>query len=88
MTTTTKAAIKATTTESPIDNVLHGQSGDLTMKPLAGAEVSDFGTRFGFEAAGSKNSEPEALADSTEKSASASGSRPWDEQDVCFCSPA
>ena len=33
------------------------------MKPLAGAEVSDFGTRFGFEAAGSKNSEPEALAE-------------------------
>ena len=27
------------------------------MKPLAGAEVSDFGTRFGFEAAGSKSSE-------------------------------
>ena len=27
------------------------------MKPLAGAEVSDFGTRFGFEAVGSKNSE-------------------------------
>ena len=46
------------------------------MKPLAGAEVSDFGTRFGFEAAGSKNSEPEALAESTEKSASASGSSP------------
>lgn len=57
------------------------------MKPLAGAEVSDFGTRFGFEAAESKSSEPEALAESTEKSASASASSPWDEQYVCFCLP-
>jgi nucleoside-triphosphatase THEP1 len=38
------------------------------MKPLAGAEVSDFGTRFGFEAAGIKNSESEWLAESTEES--------------------
>jgi hypothetical protein len=39
------------------------------MKPLAGAEVSDFGTRFGFEAAVSKNSESELLAESTKESA-------------------
>lgn len=59
------------------------------MKPLAGAEVSDFGTRFGFEAAnGCMGSEPEAIAESVEESASASGSSPWDEQYVCFCPPA
>lgn len=32
------------------------------MKPLAGAEVSDFGTRFGFEAGGSMSSEREAVS--------------------------
>lgn len=54
---TTKTASKAKTTESPMPKIHHCQSGDLTMKPLAGAEVSDFGTRFGFEAAGSNSSE-------------------------------
>ena len=53
---TTKAVSEAKTTELPMPNIHHGQSGDLTMKPFAGAEVSDFGTRFGFKVMGSKNS--------------------------------
>jgi hypothetical protein len=59
------------------------------MKPLAGAEVSDFGTRFGFKAAdGCMGSEPEAIAESVEESANASGSSPRDGQYVRFCPPA